>query len=67
MEKNQAIEELKNNINVNFCHAVLLRDADEYYTELHSGHAGNCCCDDHENFVWREESGYTDPDELNYI
>ena len=64
MTKKDAIEKLGLNINLNFSHAVLLKDGDNYYTELHGGHAGNCCCCDHPNFVWREECPYTDPQEL---
>jgi hypothetical protein len=68
MEKGEAIAELRNNINLNFSHAVLLRnDKDGYYTELHGGHAGNCCCNQHDDFVWREESPYTDESELDEI
>ncbi len=67
MEKHEAIEELRRNINCNFSHAVLLKGDAGYRTELHPGHAGNCCCDQHEDFVWRETSPYTDPDELGEI
>jgi hypothetical protein len=67
MTKQEAIEELELNINTNFTHAVLLCNNGEYRTELHTCHAGNCCCDQHEDFVWREESPWTDPDELEGI
>lgn len=67
MNKNEAIENLKANINLNFSHAVLLKNKDGYYTELHPGHAGNCCCNQHDDFVWREESAYTDESELEEI
>jgi len=68
MEKQEALKELERNINYRSTHAVLLCDEKgSYYTELHPGHAGNCCCCDHEDFVWREENPYTDPDELNEI
>lgn len=68
MTKKQAIKELRCNINLNFCHAVLLHNKqDGYYTELHPGHAGNCCCNQHRDFVWREGGPYTDPTVLNEI
>jgi hypothetical protein len=63
-----AQKELLININLNFSHAVLLRDKKgSWKTELHGGHAGNCCCDQHDDFVWREESPYTDPTEVRQI
>lgn len=63
MTLDEAIEELQDNINLRGAHAVLLRDATHgYRTELHAGHAGNCCCDRHPGFVWREEAPYTRPD-----
>lgn len=62
MNIREAKKELLANINCNFSHAVLLRDKKgSWRTELHGGHAGNCCCDDHSDFVWRETSPYTDP------
>jgi hypothetical protein len=68
MEKAEAIEELKLNINGKHGHAVLLQGDDGcWYTELHAGHAGNCCCNQRRDFVWREESPYTDPEELDGI
>jgi hypothetical protein len=68
MTKQDAIEELRANINLNFAHAVLLcNDNDGYYTDLHGGHSGNCCCNDHDDFVWREDSPYTDEDDLDEI
>ena len=68
MEKKEAIEELRQNLNVKFCHAVLFCTAEgEYYTDLHTGHPGSCYCDWNFNFVWREESEYTDPTELDHI
>lgn len=68
MTKSAAKKELARNINCNFSHAVLLRDnAGSYRTELHAGHAGNCCCNQHEDFVWRETAVYTDPAELEEI
>lgn len=67
MTKKDALKELKKNINLNFAHAVLLQNNGSYRTELHGGHAGNCCCCDHPDFVWREESVYTNPAELNEI
>jgi len=68
MEKKEAIEELRQNINCNFTHAVLLKNSTRgYFTELHTGHAGNCCCNQHEDFVWREEAPYTNPEELETI
>lgn len=63
----QAKKELMKIINMKFAHAVLLQNEDGYYTELHSGHAGNCCCNQHSDFVWRETSPYTDPDEVEEI
>ena len=60
----QAKKELLKNINMNFAHAVLLKNEDGYYTETHGGHAGNCCCNQHDDFVWREDSPYTDPEEV---
>jgi hypothetical protein len=67
MNKLEAIEELKKNINCGMAHAVLLRSKDGYRTELHAGHAGSCCCDAHADYVWREDGAYTDPDELDLI
>lgn len=66
MTKREAISELRRNINTGG-HAVLLRDGRSWYTELHGGAAGNCCCDEHEDYVWRETSYYTDPVELRTI
>lgn len=63
MDKNSAVRELMANINCNFSHSVLLYDGRSWYTELHSGHAGNCCCNDHDDFVWRETMPYTDMDD----
>ncbi len=69
----QAKKELLKNINMNFAHAVLLKtiinlkNEDGYYTEVHGGHAGNCCCNQHSDFVWREDSPYTDPQEVEEI
>ena len=68
MKKYEALKELEQNINLNFAHAVLLKNKkNEYRTELHSGHAGNCCCAGHQDFVWREELPYTDPEEIQAI
>jgi hypothetical protein len=68
MKRSEAIKELKHNINCNFSHAVLLCDSKgSWRTELHPGHAGNCCCDEHKDFVWRETSPYTDPSEIDDI
>jgi len=68
MDAKSAQRELLANINLNFSHAVLLRDKrGSWRTELHGGHAGNCCCDQHEDFVWREESPYTEPSEVREI
>lgn len=68
MEKQEAIEELRQNLNVKNCHAVLFCNAEgEYYTDLHTGHTGSCSCDWNRDFVWREESDYTDPTELDQI
>ena len=64
MTKQEAKKELEANINMHFTHAVLLHNSEGYYTELHGGHAGNCCCCGHEDFVWRETSVYTYPAEL---
>lgn len=64
MDKSSAIRELKKNINCNFSHAVLLYDGRSWRTELHGGHAGNCCCNDHDDFVWRETAPYTEPDDV---
>ena len=63
----QAKKELLENINMNFVHAVLLKNEDGYYTEVHSGHGGNCCCDQHSDFVWREDSAHTDLEEVEEI
>jgi len=68
MTKQEAIKKLKKNINLNFSHAVLLKNDDEdYRVELHGGHAGNCCCCDHHDFVWRQESPYTNPIEIDEL
>lgn len=64
MTKKNAIRELKANINLNFSHAVLLYNGRSWRTELHAGHAGNCCCNDHDDFVWRETTPYTDIDDM---
>ena len=66
MSKREAIKELRRNINTGG-HAVLLREGRSWRTELHTGHAGNCCCNDHDDYVWRETSYYTDPAELRTI
>jgi len=50
-----------------FAHAVLLKDEDGYYCELHGGHAGNCCCNQHEDYIWREDTPYTYPDVIDEI
>ena len=67
MSLSEAKEELKDNINLNFSHAVLLKDKDGYYTELHGGHAGNCCCCSHEDFVWRASGPYTHDSEIDTL
>lgn len=67
MELKSAIEELKQNININLSHAVLLRDASGYYTELHTGFADNCCCCSHNDFIWREEGGFTHDNEIQML
>lgn len=68
MNARDAKRELKANINLNFSHAVLLRDkSGSWRTELHGGHAGNCCCNEHKDFIWREESPYTDPVEVDEL
>jgi hypothetical protein len=64
MIKSTAIKNLKKNINCNFAHAVLLQKNGDYRVELHPGHAGNCCCNEHDDFVWRETAAYTYPSEL---
>lgn len=66
MTKRQAVSELRRNLNTGG-HAVLLRTGRSWRTELHAGHAGNCCCNGHEDFEWREERIYTDLDELRTI
>ena len=66
--KEEAKEELKGNINVNFCHAVILENENlGYFVELHAGHAGNCCCDSDADFVWREDGVYTTEEEIDEI
>lgn len=68
MRRSEALKELRANINRNFSHAVLLCDSKgSWRTELHSGHAGNCCCDEHKDFVWRETAPYTYPSEIDDI
>ena len=67
MSKQEAIRELGRNINTGGGHAVLLRAGRSWYTELHAGAAGNCCCNEHEHYVWREASYYTNPAELRTI
>ncbi len=68
MTKQAALKKLARNINCNFSHAVLLRDSTgSWRTELHPGHAGNCCCNQHLDFVWRETAPYTDPSDLEGI
>lgn len=67
MELYEAKRELGQNVNLSYSHAVLLRDDKGYETELHSGHAGNCGCDADDNFIWREESVYTDQLEIDDI
>jgi hypothetical protein len=60
MKFKNAMQELKDNININFAHAALLYEKKcGFYTELHAGHAGNCCCDSDNRFVWCENSSYT--------
>lgn len=67
MRLREAKAELKRNINLNYTHAVLRVVGRSYYTELHGGHAGNCCCNEADGFVWREESPYTDEQEIRDI
>lgn len=67
MTLTQAKKKLLKNINLNFSHAVLLKNEEDYYIELHGGHAGNCCCNQHDDFVWRETSPYTDRQEVEGI
>ena len=60
--------ELKANANLNFSHVVLLGNNDDgFYTEMHGGHAGNCCCNTHTDFVWRSEAAYTNESEIDAI
>lgn len=68
MNKKEAIKYLKKNINLNFAHAVLLDNGNgQYRIEVHSGHAGNCCCNSHLDFIWRETRPYTSVYELAEI
>ncbi len=70
MTQKEAIEDLRDTINTPGapCHAVLFHNSvDGYYVSLHAGFAGNCCCDWHKDFVWREEVGYTPPENLEEI
>ena len=67
MTLRQAKKELHANINLGQSHAVLLHNQSGYYTALHTGFAGHCCCDDHNDYIWREASPYTDTSELDDI
>ena len=67
MRLREAKQELLANINAGYSHAVLLRDGRGYKTELHPGHAGNCCCNEDEGYVWSEQGPYTDPAEIREI
>jgi len=67
MTLRQAQSELRANVNTGSSHAVLLRSGRSWRTELHAGYAGNCCCDDNEDYIWREAGPYTYPREIAAI
>lgn len=60
----EAIVEVKANININFTHVALFKEPSGYLVELHCGHAGNCCCVDDEAFVWRQSAPYIETEEI---
>jgi len=59
MTFNEAKKSLKRNINLNFSHAVLLKNGRGFEVEVHGGHAGNCCCNRDQDFLWRETAVVT--------
>lgn len=68
MNARDAKKELIKSVNNRYAHVTLLRDKrGSWRYELHAGLAGNCCCNQHKDFVWRETSPYTDASEVRAI
>jgi len=68
MNAKEAKKELVKSVNNKYAHVALFRNKrGSWWFELHSGLSGNCCCNQHGDFVWRETSPYTEEAEVRAI